>query len=449
MADLGPERTELTATELADIEGMLMLIEGGTLYQRLKVRDDADRRAIRDAYFRLSKQFHPDAFYGRRLEGYRERLEEIFRALTHAYDVLSNKHQRAEYDRSIGLDPMRPLVPSPVGEAVGGPDATGPRAAMPQRSQSGMQQAVHPPSLPTATQRALQPPSSPTTTQSAAQSPSSPTATQRALSSPTRPMEPLRPPPLSSPSERGSVTAPRPAIGHTPSVSPSSMTPPSEEVQRAAREALARKLAGGRTLSQGAIPAVQPPGAVSAGASLQAQFTNRPELAQRAKIQSLLTSVRELVARGDFLGACNLMQVVRAMAPDDRAIEDEAKEIQKLLLAQQAPKNAEAAREAERARQFEQAATLWGKVAAVKPDEFEPQLHLGRCLLALGREFPRAAEAARRAIAAAPRRVEGHLLLAEIFEAAGKPASARNSAEQAAKLDPSSPAVKELLARLR
>lgn len=423
MADAGPERTELTATELADIEGMLMLIECGTLYQRLKVRDDADRRAIRDAYFRLSKQFHPDAFYGRRLEGYRERLEGIFRALTHAYDVLSNKHQRAEYDRSIGLDPMRPLVASPVGEAAGGPDASGPRAAMPQRTQSGTQQAVQPPK--------------------------STTTTQPAIASPTRPMEPLRPPPLSSASAGGSVTATRSAIGQASSASPPSVTPPSEDAQRAAREALARKLAGGRTLSQGSMPAVQPPGAVSAGASLQAQFANRPELAQRAKLQSLLTNVRELVARGDYLGACNLMQVVRAMAPDDRAIEDEAREIHKLLLVQQAPKNAEAAREAERARQFEQAAMLWGKVAAVKPDEFEPQLRLGRCLLALGREFPRAAEAARRAIHAAPRRIEGHLLLAEIFEAAGKPASARSSAEQAAKLDPSSPAVKELLARLR
>ena len=118
MADSPQGPTELTATERGDIEGMSMLLGAGTLYELLKVSADSDRRTIRDAYFRLSKQFHPDAFYGRTLGPYGEQLDVIFRALTSAYDTLSNKNQRAEYDRSIGLDPSRALIPAVVSEPV-------------------------------------------------------------------------------------------------------------------------------------------------------------------------------------------------------------------------------------------------------------------------------------------------------------------------------------------
>ena len=182
---------------------------------------------------------------------------------------------------------------------------------------------------------------------------------------------------------------------------------------------------------------------------MQSQFANRPDIAQRQKVEELRASARALAARGDFIGASNTIQILRAMLPDDKTLEEEALELQRQLLLQLAPKHIEAAREAERARQYAQAAALWGKVAAVKTEEFEPNYRLGRCLLATGKDLARAADAARKAIAIAPRRVEPHLLLAEIFELAGKPASAKAAVEQAAKVDPTSLAVKDFLARLR
>jgi tetratricopeptide (TPR) repeat protein len=431
---------DLTATERADIEGIFLVVEEGTLYELLAVRDNVDRRTIRDAYFRLSKQFHPDAYYGRNLGAYRERLESVFRALTNAYDVLSNKNQRAEYDRSIGLDPTRALVSAaPPAEAAKDPapaaDQTGPvRPMAPPRTTSVTQPAVVPPrSMSTSQQAAVRPPSDPlrTTGQSA----------------PVRPVagtsEPIRPPPIVP----RSTTASREPIAK-PSVASMPAVAPNDEVQRAAREALARKLAGSRTLSHPSMPAVQP-GAISAGASLQAQFANREDLAQRNKLDNLRRSANELASKGDFLGASNTMQIAVAMAPEDATIKSEASEILRRLNLHMAPQNVEAAKDAERNRQFERAAVLWTKVASVLPEDFESNFRLGRCLLTIGRDLARAAEAARRSVAAAPRRIEGHLLLAEIFEAAGKPASARSAAEQAAKLDPTSPAVKDLLARLR
>lgn len=437
MADAGHNAADLTATERADIDGMSMLLEGGTLYELLKVPDDADRRSVRDAYFRLSKQFHPDAFYGRNLGPYRERLDTIFRALTSAYDVLSNKNQRAEYDRSIGLDPSRPLTSTtPAAESA---PTTAPSA--PLRTQSGTQPAVVvPPAVaPSArdasTQsRAIVPP------QPAQRSATDPPARPAGATEPTKPLQPLQPPPAARPMQ--SVAPPS-----ATSVSRPAMPAPTEEQQRAAREALARKLAGNRSLSQSSMPAVQPP--VSAGASLQSQFANRTDIAQRQKVDSLRASVRELVAKGDFVGASNTMQILRALVPDDKAIEQEALEVQRQLLLQLVPKNTEAAREAERTRHYTHAAALWSKVASVKPEDFEPNFRLARCLLAEGKELARAAEYARKAISIAPRRVDAHVLLAEIFESAGKPASAKAAAEQAAKLDPTALAVKDLLARLR
>jgi tetratricopeptide (TPR) repeat protein len=431
---------DLTATERADIEGIFLVVEAGTLYELLGVRDNVDRRTIRDAYFRLSKQFHPDAFYGRNLGSYRERLESVFRALTNAYDVLSNKNQRAEYDRSIGLDPTRALVSAappaePAKEPAAAADQTGPvRPMAPPRTTSVTQPAVVPPrSMSTSQQAAVKPPSDPlrTTGQSA----------------PVRPVtgtsEPIRPPPIvPRATTASSEPISKPSVASMPAVAPS------EEAQRAAREALARKLAGSRTLSHPSMPAVQP-GAVSAGASLQAQFANREDLAQRNKLDNLRRSAQELAAKGDFLGASNTMQIAVAMAPEDATVKTEASDILRRLNLHMAPQNVEAAKDAERNRQFERAAVLWTKVASVLPEDFESHYRLGRCLLSIGRDLARAAEAARRSVTAAPRRIEGHLLLAEIFEAAGKPASARSAADQAAKLDPTSPAVKDLLARLR
>jgi len=462
--------TELTATERGDIDGIFMLVQTGTLYALLGVSDDVDRKTIRDAYFRLSKQFHPDAFYGRNLGAYRDRIDSIFRALTSAYDVLSNKNQRAEYDRSIGLDPTRPLVSAPSNPpeaapraTMAPPEAAPVRPAAPERTASVTQPAVvvPPRTMSTQQQPAVVPPKDPlrTTGQSSEPlrtagqhtDPLRSTGQQQPIRPPavTATREPIRPAPVvpTSTLPRGTTATREPLTVPAAPAAPSVLL--SEDVQRAAREALARKLAGGRALSQPSMPAVVQPGAVSAGASLQAQFANRQDLAQKNKLASLRQTAQELAAKGDWIGASNTMQIAVAMAPEDATVGAEAAEIQRRLNVHMVPQHTEEAREAERTRNWERAALLWGKVASAKPEDFESNYRLGKCLLTLGKDLPQAAEAARRAMAAAPRRAEPHVLLAEIFEAAGKPASARSAAEQAAKLDPTSLAVKDLLARLR
>ncbi|MCA9613630.1 MAG: J domain-containing protein, partial [Myxococcales bacterium] len=67
-------------------------------YELLGLEREADKQAIREAYFRLSKLFHPDTLYGKRLGTYKAKMEAVFRRLTDAYDVLGKSKKRERYD---------------------------------------------------------------------------------------------------------------------------------------------------------------------------------------------------------------------------------------------------------------------------------------------------------------------------------------------------------------
>ncbi|MBI2894554.1 MAG: DnaJ domain-containing protein [Deltaproteobacteria bacterium] len=70
-------------------------------YDLLGVEPKAERKQIREAYFAKSKEFHPDTLYRRKIGTFKEKLEVIFRSLTQAYDVLTSKNQRVDYDAYI------------------------------------------------------------------------------------------------------------------------------------------------------------------------------------------------------------------------------------------------------------------------------------------------------------------------------------------------------------
>lgn len=67
-------------------------------YELLGVSVDAGRRDLRSAYFSMSKRYHPDRFFRRVLGDYGMRIEKIFQRITSAYQTLSNRSKRAEYD---------------------------------------------------------------------------------------------------------------------------------------------------------------------------------------------------------------------------------------------------------------------------------------------------------------------------------------------------------------
>jgi curved DNA-binding protein CbpA len=65
-------------------------------HEILGVCADADVRAIKQAYFGLSKLFHPDRYFRRNLGPYAPRIERIFKKVLEAYELLSDPTTRAE-----------------------------------------------------------------------------------------------------------------------------------------------------------------------------------------------------------------------------------------------------------------------------------------------------------------------------------------------------------------
>lgn len=64
------------------------------LYARLGLSRAATQSEIKTAYYKLSKEYHPDINNGC------EKSTQKFREITEAYEVLGNELSRKDYDRS-------------------------------------------------------------------------------------------------------------------------------------------------------------------------------------------------------------------------------------------------------------------------------------------------------------------------------------------------------------
>lgn len=72
------------------ILAMARLLDQRDPYILLGVPHGADKQTLKRAYFKLSKEIHPDRFYGKQLGMFAERLSTVFEALSRAYEGLTN-----------------------------------------------------------------------------------------------------------------------------------------------------------------------------------------------------------------------------------------------------------------------------------------------------------------------------------------------------------------------
>jgi DnaJ-class molecular chaperone len=91
-------------------------------YQTLGVKKDASQDAIQKAYRRLAKKLHPDLNPGNK------QAEEQFKAVTAAYDLLSDPQKRARFDRgeidASGAERQRPRYYRDFADAASNPYAS-------------------------------------------------------------------------------------------------------------------------------------------------------------------------------------------------------------------------------------------------------------------------------------------------------------------------------------
>ncbi len=99
-------------------------------HELLGVPRDADSRSIKRAYFQLSKRFHPDRYYRKRVGHFGARLTRIFKKLVVASELLSDPVTRVELLRSLAQSDPR----------GGAPDAAAPVEAAALRREGAVAQ---------------------------------------------------------------------------------------------------------------------------------------------------------------------------------------------------------------------------------------------------------------------------------------------------------------------
>jgi curved DNA-binding protein CbpA len=85
-------------------------------HEILGVPIEADVKAVKKAYFALSKQFHPDRYFRRNLGPFAERVERCFKKILEAYELLSDPATRAEVQREFAAS-APPQEPAKVSTA--------------------------------------------------------------------------------------------------------------------------------------------------------------------------------------------------------------------------------------------------------------------------------------------------------------------------------------------
>lgn len=115
------EECDLTVEQKRVILIKQASLKNGTLFDVLEVPPEADKRALKRAYFKMSKDFHPDRFYGKNLGSYRERLDRIFAVATKAFEHLDDDGRRTAYVASLAsavpAQPGKPATIPPSGQS--------------------------------------------------------------------------------------------------------------------------------------------------------------------------------------------------------------------------------------------------------------------------------------------------------------------------------------------
>ncbi|HEY2748781.1 MAG TPA: DnaJ domain-containing protein [Polyangia bacterium] len=70
-------------------------------FELLEIARTGDKKEIKRAYFKLSKELHPDRFFGKNIGPYKERLSKIFQSVKAAYELLSDDARRTAYLDSV------------------------------------------------------------------------------------------------------------------------------------------------------------------------------------------------------------------------------------------------------------------------------------------------------------------------------------------------------------
>ncbi len=401
-ASSGPPATELVEDVQIDGELQETIIKAFhrsdklNHYELLGVAADADRAEIRKAYFALSKTFHPDAYYGKRLGSFKPKMEVVFRKVTDAYEAVGRAKKREAYDRYLNQS----IVVS----------------AAEQQMDRGEERAQ---AMADALNR-------------------TPIAERQAQ-------------PVASNAPGGQWSPSKAPAKSVPSLEPG--TPEHDRMQRK-RELLERKLRG-----RSPRRSVKPVRSIPVPTAKVGQKTALRDLTRSLKQTAVLTggvdradrhieNARVAEADGDLAGAANALRMAIALDASRTELQTEYQRVNSHLRVQLLDIHREQAKYEEENNLWAAASISWAKVAEAAPEDATAPGRAAKALMAAGGDLRKARDFALRSLELAPDSLETRLLLTRIYIGAGMDASASNELEEAAKLDPGHEMVKNLRKQL-
>jgi tetratricopeptide (TPR) repeat protein len=231
------------------------------------------------------------------------------------------------------------------------------------------------------------------------------------------------------------------------SVQASPPSGPSPQEIQARREALAKRLLGGQARNPTPpkpTPAVDPAhhplrfaSSSDAVDALRKRYEDRVDNATAAQARRYTKAGEDAVSKSDFVAAATSFHIATKFAPDDASLAARYLEVKaeadKLLC----DSYIKQANYEERNQHWSEAARSWQKVCKVKIGDAKANAHAARCVLKSDDgDLHQAAEHAKAAVGAEPESVENHVVLAEIYLAAGLAVSAKRAAETGLSIDP-------------
>jgi curved DNA-binding protein CbpA len=394
-------------------------------YELLGIPRDADKRAIKSAYYGIAARFHTDRYFGKNLGRFKPLMEQIFGRATVAHEALSKASRKAEYDEYL-QERDRTQAYERLLAAVddGGDFFTAERA-------SGRVAAA-----------------SPITELGGATARDADVATVRI--EPSIPAAPFAPPvpAVASPSQPLAPAAP--------------LTP---EQERARREALARRLAGSRggTLQTGRMKPITMPGASvapkpatgptqdevrAAQDNIKRAYEDRRDGAKRAQAAKFVEAGAAALAKDDVVAAATHYRLA-VKYTDDPAVHATYADVNRRARDLLCDAYLKQARYEEQQQKWHEAAISYVKALEGRPEDADIAERAAAMLLREGRDLRRAGKYAELAVQKNPNAAAFRVTLASVYLGAGLFLRAKSELEQALKLSPEDAKVKELLAHAK
>jgi tetratricopeptide (TPR) repeat protein len=478
------EEVEIEPERKRRVLDLFYRLEELTYYQLLGLAEEADKKQVKNAYYALAPDFHPDKYFRKRLGSYKAKIEAIFSRLTLAHDVLTSKQRRAEYDGYLeqthknrtmaALLDQTPRDVALVSAAVDESAAAVIGVHPPLRDGAPPSVAGTIPVLPlsgryasdNAGLRAGEPSAGTTLTSGtrSAEAASAPPPLRAPAPIPAVSVPAVSPPLVSAPLvSAASVSAPPvsaapvsaapvSAPGAAPASAPPSGVRSSPESHQSRREALARKLKGGvlrRSAPPPPSPSNDPVLAQRAAEALRARFDAALAEARRSQLQRYLEIGRSALDRKDYAGAANAYRIAASLAPDDREVQATCDEAMRLAAAALAEGYWKQAQYEENQGRWTDAALSYAKTCTGRPGDARAHERVAFATLKSSTNTRRAVEFARKAVELEPNSADLRLTLSRAYAAAGFEKSAQGEAERALALSPNDPKIREYCAMMR